>query len=85
MNEIDKKIIEQLIPVLVSVHSVEFESDFCKDIGLLKQNLQRIKNGIAHFTPKHIQSICEKYNINSNWIFGLETNVYRLKTIPFHR
>lgn len=78
MNEIDKKIIEQLIPALLSVHSVEFESDFCKEIVLLKQNIYRIKKGYAHFTPDHIRNICKVYNVNANWIIGLEKNMYRI-------
>ena len=77
MNQIDKKILNELIPVLNSVHGLRFDNDFCNNIGLLRQNLNRIKTGFAHFTPKHIQSICLVYNVNANWIFGLETNIYR--------
>ena len=75
MNKFDAKIFH-LIELLKNLGKIDFEKDFCNDIGLLKQNLQRIKKGLAHFTPNHIQSICLVYNVNANWIFGIENHIF---------
>lgn len=29
-----------------------------------------------HFTVGHIIKICSNYNVNANWIFGIEDNVF---------
>ncbi len=82
MYKSDEKILE-LIEVLKSNSTIRFDQDFCDEVGVLRQTIYRIKKGVTHFTPKHIQTICEKYNVNSNWIFGVEKNQYRTKKIPF--
>ena len=80
MSKIDIKILE-LIEVLKSHNLIRFEQDFCDEIGLLKQNIYRIKKGLAHFTPEHIKSICVVYNVNANWIFGIENQIFtRIKS-----
>lgn len=56
---------------------IRFEIDFCRIAEIKKQNLVRIKNGEAHFTPEHIRNVCEKLNINANWIFGVESQMFR--------
>lgn len=58
---------------------IKFDSEFCKGIGLLKQNLIRIKKGTAHFTPEHIANACINYGIDANWILGV-TDVFNVKT-----
>lgn len=72
----DKKMIE-LVDILKASGKVRFDNDFCESIGLLKQNLSRIRSGDAHFTPDHIRNACKEYKVNANWVLGLEDNIYR--------
>ena len=37
---------------------------------------EKYKRGV-HFTAEHIRLFCDYFNINSNYIFGLETDMYR--------
>jgi hypothetical protein len=78
MNDIDKRIF-YLIEILVINKKVNNVSHFCSEIGMLRQTASRIKKGINHFTVTQIETICMLYNVNSNWILGLENNVFRTK------
>lgn len=78
MNKYDIKIFE-LIEMLKASGKIKFDTDFCNDVGVLKQNLTRIKNGLAHFTPDHFEKICKSYNVNANWIFGIEKKTFNMK------
>ena len=78
MNYIDNKIIS-LIDNLKAVGKAESDNDFCLQINLLRQNLLRIRQSKAHFTPQHIQNICKVYKVNANWIFGLSNVVFNRK------
>lgn len=60
---IDKKILE-VIATLISVGMVRSEYAFCTEIGL--KNLNNIKSGKVHFTPVHIEIICNIYSVNAN-------------------
>ena len=75
MNKSDIKIIE-LIEILKSLGMVKDLSDFCDGMYLVRQNVYRIKNGLAHFTVQHVDEICKKYNVNANWIFGTQENIF---------
>lgn len=70
----DKKILH-LIDFLIFEKKIKNASEFCDTIGMLRQTLTKIKNGIQHFTPSHIELICKTYNVNANWIFGLNPNI----------
>lgn len=75
MEKIDAKILSLIIQ-LTALEKVDSDADFCKQIGLLKQNLTRIKKGVAHFTPVHIKNICKVFKVNANWIFDIEKNTF---------
>ena len=75
MNNIDKRIL-RLIELLKNESQISSYYQFCNEIGMLKQTITKIKNGTAHFTVLQIESICKKYNVNANWIFGIEKNVF---------
>jgi transcriptional regulator with XRE-family HTH domain len=79
MKEVDEKVF-LLIASLKQLGFIEFEKDFCEVIGLKKQNLNNIKNGLTHFTIQHLFNISKKYNANPNYFFGLEENMYRKKS-----
>lgn len=75
MNEIDKRII-QLIKLLKAEKEISSIKHFCIQLGILEQTVTKIKNGTAHFTVLQIQTICIKFNVNANWIFGIENKVF---------
>lgn len=76
MKEVNDKIF-LLIEELKRLGFIDFESDFCENIGLLKQNLNNIKQGRMNFNLKHVHKIIYQYNVNPDWIFGLENNMFR--------
>ncbi len=71
----DKRIL-RLIELLIFQRKIFYKKEFCKEIGILEQSVSKIKRGINHFTVIHIETICLKYNVNANWIFGIEDNVF---------
>ncbi len=76
----DKQILH-LIDVLIFKKKIKNPSEFCDSIGLLRQTLTKIKNGKQHFTPPYIELICKTYNVNANWIFGIENEIFSSKTL----
>ncbi|MDI6034027.1 helix-turn-helix transcriptional regulator [Flavobacterium sp. LB2P84] len=75
MYQSDMKIFE-LIELLKSLGIIRFDADFCRKIEMPKQSIPRIRQGKAHFTAEHISNICKVYNVNANWIFGIEKNIF---------
>jgi hypothetical protein len=75
MHESDLKIL-RLIEHLKSLGRFDFDYEFCDSIGFLKQNLIRVKQGLAHFTAQHIETICKVYKVNANWIFGTQNQMF---------
>jgi transcriptional regulator with XRE-family HTH domain len=73
----DENII-QLIDLLKYQKKISSTKDFCKEIGVLEQTVSKVKKGLNHFTVLHIEIICKKYNVNSNWIFGIQKNIFNL-------
>ena len=71
----DKKMLI-LIDTLKSFNKIKYDIDFCNAIGLRKQNLTNIKNGINHFTPEHIEKVITLFKVNANWIFGISNKVF---------
>lgn len=71
----------RLIPILKANGLIRFQQEFCDAVGLLKQNIRNIKiksiTGPQHFTAAHILNACKEYNVNANWIMGLEKEVFR--------
>lgn len=79
MHSSDKKIFE-LIEMFKANSTIRFEQDFCDLVNIPRQTLYRIKKELAHFTPEQIKNICKLYNVNANWIFGIEKNTFRTST-----
>jgi hypothetical protein len=75
MENIDAKILF-LIEKLKELEIIKSEMKFCESIELKRQNLTRIKKGVAHFTPVHIQNVCKVFKVNANWIFDIEKNTF---------
>lgn len=75
MHTTDKRIL-RLIELLIFQKKISSVKHFCQEIGILEQTVCKIKKGGNHFTVQQIESICKKYNVNSNWIFGVQKNVF---------
>lgn len=71
----DQRILK-LIEILKDEEVIRFKTDFCREIGLLKQNLRNIEERKNHFTPDHIEQIVKKFKVNANWIFGASDKVF---------
>ena len=71
----DKRII-QLIELFIFQKQYISIRQFCLENGILEQTVSKVKKGINHFTVLHIEMICKKYNVNANWIYGLEKKVF---------
>lgn len=72
----DKNIIH-LIDLLKFQKKVSSTKDFCQEIGVLEQTVSKVKKGLNHFTVLQIEIICKKYNVNANWIFGIENEIFK--------
>jgi len=75
MNTTDERIL-RLIDLLIYQKKVSSIKDFCLQIEMLEQTVSKIKKGSSHFTVNQIESICKIFNVNANWIFGLEKRVF---------
>lgn len=84
MSPIDTKILG-LIDMLIAVGTIDYAKDLCIAIGMPKQSITRIRQGKAHFTSQHIANICKIYNINANWIFDIQKNVYNPTEIQLNK
>lgn len=75
MTKTDERILK-LIDLLKHENKISTINDFCENIGILRQTIHKIKIEKAHFTVGHIQKICSSYNVDANWIFGLNPYVF---------
>ena len=75
----------ELIELLQENGSIRYRQEFLDTTGMIKQNYRSIITGCSSFKVKQIMKACQIYNINANWVFGLEENIYRkgvLKKLP---
>lgn len=72
----DQRILE-LIDILKQNDIIKFSQTFCDAVNVPKQLIRNIRIGNQHFTVHHIEAICKIYNVNANWIMGLEKNMFR--------
>jgi DNA-binding Xre family transcriptional regulator len=75
VNDIDKKILE-LIGFMIYHKYVPSIKKFCAEIEMPEQTISKIKKGTAHFTVLQIESICKRFGVNANWIFGIEDEIF---------
>jgi transcriptional regulator with XRE-family HTH domain len=75
MKNPDERIL-RLIDLLKYEKKITTQQEFCEAIGMVRQTITKIRNQTSYFTVKQIDIICKKYNVNANWIFGIQTNVF---------
>lgn len=55
---------------------IRFKEEFFEATGIKRQYYTKVKNGDVRFTTNHIYQICKHYNLNANWVFGTEENIF---------
>ncbi|GAB0155448.1 hypothetical protein CHRYSEOSP005_07090 [Chryseobacterium sp. Alg-005] len=85
MYKSDIKILE-FVEILKDQKIIRFDSGFYTPIGMAKSIFNNIKHQDKypdrqswHFTAEHIRLICEVFNANSNFFFGLSDQPFRNK------
>jgi hypothetical protein len=71
-----------LLDILKQKGRVETNQDFCDKIGMHKQTLNNIKQGRLNqkFIIHHVAAACKVYNVNANFILGIEDEMFRTGT-----
>jgi hypothetical protein len=72
----------ELVEILKHHSIIKTNQDFCNQLGISKQLFNAIKNQGQYFTFLNIYNAVIAYNVNANWIFGLEKNIFRVQTKP---
>lgn len=67
----------RLIDLLKFQKNIKTLNQFCDEVGVIRQTISKIRNEEAGFTVAHIEMICKKYNVNANWIVGIDKKVFR--------
>jgi transcriptional regulator with XRE-family HTH domain len=78
MNNVDGRILE-LSTTLKQLGLVKSQAEFCREIGFMKQNIRKVKLGLAHFSTEHFDLICKTYNVDANYLIGRQVSPF-LKT-----
>jgi hypothetical protein len=78
MTSTDKAIL-RLIDLLIFQKKVKNRKEFCQAVKIQESTPSKVQNGVLHFTVAQIQSICLAFDVNANWLFGMETNVFNDK------
>lgn len=65
-----------LIETLKTLGKIESNKQFFEIIKISKQNYVPIKKGKMSFTIKQIETACLHFEINFNWIFEVEKNMF---------
>lgn len=78
MTNIDKSVLK-LIDVLIFQKKVKNSRRFCIEANIPLTTPSKVTKGTLHFTVLQLQSICQAYNVNANWLLGMEKNVFNEK------
>ncbi|MGG5486299.1 helix-turn-helix domain-containing protein [Gaetbulibacter sp. PBL-D1] len=62
---------------LLSNKVISKKKEFYDAIGISRQHFRMIEKEGRRFTSSHIKALCNAYNINANWILGIEEEQYR--------
>ncbi|TWP28466.1 hypothetical protein ETU09_05950 [Apibacter muscae] len=65
-----------LIDILKKENKIRFDADFCRSAEIARHYLVAVRKGQSNFTIKHVKNICLKYEVNANWIFGIQKNIF---------
>jgi DNA-binding Xre family transcriptional regulator len=76
MHTSDKSIL-RLIELLKFQNKITTAKNFAEIIEMQAGTISKIQSGKCHFTVEQIDTICQKFKVNPNFIFGYETQVFR--------
>lgn len=74
----EQRILE-FIDYLKNSGTIKFKEDFYRETGIIRQYVREVEIGNNRFTSTQITTICETYNVNANWIFGIESDMLRVR------
>jgi len=60
---------------------VHTQKEFFESIDFAETNLKDVRKGIRSFTLVQVITAAKKYNINMNWIAGLDNEMKRRKSV----
>lgn len=86
-NIIDQRMLE-LPGMLKSMGLIELKKDFFAIIKMPKQNyyaIRRKEKTAQHFTASQILIVCKKFNVNANWVMGMEKNMFNNNAAPIQK
>lgn len=75
MSQADTIILD-LIEYLRFDKQIKNEADFARRIDMLQATITKVKNGTAHFTVEQISCICREFDVNANFIHGIQSKVF---------
>lgn len=78
-NSIDKKML-LLLDRLKDYTIIRYDVDFCRAIGLEKQNLVNIRKGRNHFTIDHVHNAIKHFKLDANWMFNDTEEMFLFNT-----
>ncbi len=53
------------------------QREFLLSIGYAPENSPKLKNGTQSVRPQHLLKAAQAYNVNMNWLFGLDNAMNR--------
>jgi hypothetical protein len=83
MNPTDARLM-QLADTLKANGVFKSHKAFYEAIGFERRNVYNVRQGTQSFKAEHIQRACEVAGANANWIFGVESNMFRETVRPEH-
>ena len=60
-----------------TVQGIRFKADWCRLVEFDRLNLPKVEKGKLSFQPKDILKCAQVFNVNINWLYGVETEMFR--------
>ena len=58
------------------------QTEFAEIIGTTKNQLSKYETSTQDTPTKVIISVCEKFNVDANWLMGLDREVVKVEVVP---
>jgi hypothetical protein len=75
MNSTNKKIF-LVIDELKALGKIRFYAEVYRVMKMTKQHFNLIKLGVNYFMVDHIYFFIKEFNVNANYIFGTDTQMF---------
>lgn len=79
MDVWNRRIIQLMDEIVGQASHPDIDSrrKFLKSIDFEPNNFPKVENGRSGFRIEHLINCSKKYNVNVNWLLGVEQNKYR--------